>query len=1128
MSYLQILILVVALFAFSYLVYSATEVSAQTGNHVCCEETTSGENCQFVKTEECKAEFRSAPTECKYTDFCKEGCCITNDGFCSKRSTQRDCQGGRWLGDEFCNVAECQRGCCIIGSNALWLYPGECNPTTWGREVEFRSDIRSEIECIFLAEREDEGACVREEGCRFITRGDCASTGGTFYRNTFCSNPALGTNCIAQDHAGCIDGEDSVYWFDSCGNKEDIKEECNLYGGTICGEQGGEYVCKNIDCVVDGRTRKNGESWCEYDGTVGDGKDVVGSRHVRHFCFLGEERIEPCQDYRNQICVGEEKDLGNGQTFSEAACRVNTWRECVDYNTRGRASLVCEENPDCKLQRINVDDFEFDFCVPQYPPGFDLTNEGGGKNAELVCSMGTQTCTMIYEKKITGKWECEANCHCKSAVFTQQMNDLCISLGDCGGYVNIAGEATDDGYTSGGGKIDLNQYKRYARENPNQEPAEPGDLRIIATLGGPRGDVDYRRDSSLSNALGVYGIGYAAQVMSWKFAGTGATWSEAMGLVSDTGAGYMSGSSGYLGAFGNALVVVGTVMIAAHLISLIFGMDYDDALLVAGISVAVMYFTIAGQSLATLTSMLWKIFPWLIIIWIILELFGIGDTKKKTVQFQCLPWQPPAGGRDCGRCNDDDPLGVPCSPYRCKSLGQTCELINQGTDQELCIDNSPHDVTSPRISPLLGTITEGYQYVDTKHNNFVDGFEILDLHQDCIPEYTQVLFGIETDKPSQCKIGINPLANYESMEEYFGGSNLYLDSHTMLLNIPSPEAFRNQYELTSQQIRELGEVNYYVKCKSVNGVVNSAAYTIRTCVEPGPDLTVPYVVKTSPVNGGHLAYNISEKEVEIWINEPASCKYSVEDRVYELMENSFTCKTDLEDYSLWGWPCDATLTNLKVDNKFYIRCQDLSENKNTMSESYLYELRRSGEELTIEETKPEDGGEVVSGFEPVTVNLEILTSGGAENGKAECSYKFREEREYIRFYETFSSQHKQVFSSMIEGDYRIYLECEDVAGNIARKEIDFRVDVDNEAPIVTRIYYDGSLKVITDEAAICGYSSTDTRCNFDVENSTLMSGEGKEHSADWQTDSTYYIKCQDIYENEPGRCSIIARPYSLT
>src|SRR3989344_428783 len=54
--------------------------------------------------------------------------------------------------------------------------------------------------------------------------------------------------------------------------------------------------------------------------------------------------------------------------------------------------------------------------------------------------------------------------------------------------------------------------------------------------------------------------------------------------------------------------------------------------------------------------------------------------SKKVVELQCLPWEAPLGGGDCEKCNQD-PIR-PCSEYRCKALGQACELVNKGSEGE--------------------------------------------------------------------------------------------------------------------------------------------------------------------------------------------------------------------------------------------------------------------------------------------------------------------------------------------------------------------------------------------------------------------------------------------------------------
>jgi len=1139
-SYLQILILIISTFAFAYLIYSATEVSAQTGleDYACCEKTKSGEYCQFVKSENCDSAFdKVLYTECKNVDYCKLGCCFSREtGLCSENTPERSCRenNGTWKEDAACNIPQCQRGCCVLGRNALFTTQRSCDVEAGflGITTDFRQDIRTEIECIFLTEKDEEGACVFEnEGeftktCKFTTRESCRRMNGDFYKNVFCSDSALETDCKAHERKGCLEGEESVYWFDSCGNRENVSEECSIFTGTICGQVRGEYKCKSIDCDVDGKIRKNGESWCEYDGTIGEGKDVVGSRHWKHICFMGEERIEPCEDYRNQICVQSDTDLGNGKKFSEAACRINNWRSCLEYNTEEEAkdktelAKKCNENPDCFVKHVAAaDKFSFDLCVPKYPPGFDLTNEGGGENAEMVCSMASQKCTVIYVKKISG-WKCEVNCDCEKAGFSQKMNELCTSLGDCGAYVNIAGEVTNDGYSIKGSprlsQTYLNSLKQYAIPKPGQKPAEPGNLSFLGSSGSSGGGSS--GGNRLSAAMGVYGVGFALQVASMYFGPYGHSISSATSAVIKSGTGAMgTAPTAWMNSFGNALAAAGSAMMGAEILSMAFDIDYTTALLISVAGVVILVLTYGLEILS-------KIFWPLLIVYAILKLLGIGKTKKKVVTFTCLPWQPPSGGKNCDKCNGDSMK--PCSSYRCNSLGQTCELINQGTEQELCVDNSPNDVSSPRISPLLGIITENYQYYNIKDN----GFEVSDLDGNCIPEFTNILYGIKTDKPSQCKISDDPLQTYDEMEDFFGGSNLYLKNHTTLLNIPSPEAFKNQYNLTAIEIKKIGEINFYVKCKSVNGATNAASYSIKTCVKPGPDLTPPYITKTEPANGAYIKYNSTEQALSLWTNEPADCKWDINNEKFDKMGNTMECQQDMEDYGLWGWTCNTTLTGLDENTKFYIRCQDISDNKNIMGTPEVYELKKSESNLEIEAIKPTNGEEIIAGTEPMTLTLEAETSGGAEDGKADCSFRFGETGSYIRFRNTFSNSHSQVFSSIIRGTYKIYVRCEDVAGNAAESSTEFEVKIDTSAPRIARVYYDGDLRIATDENSVCAYSFIDSRCRFDIENSTqaeLMPGEEKEHSGEWQTENTYYIKCKDEYGREPGKCSIIVRPYEV-
>ena len=98
-----------------------------------------------------------------------------------------------------------------------------------------------------------------------------------------------------------------------------------------------------------GNKRKIGERWCIYDGSIGDGKDTVGSEHWLAYCDNnGETKVDRCGETRSQIC---EQNVGNinGESFSTAACVVNEGLACI------QGSIGCNE-PHCVLKKINVDE----------------------------------------------------------------------------------------------------------------------------------------------------------------------------------------------------------------------------------------------------------------------------------------------------------------------------------------------------------------------------------------------------------------------------------------------------------------------------------------------------------------------------------------------------------------------------------------------------------------------------------------------------------------------------------------------------------------------------------------------------------------------------------------------------
>ena len=1196
----QILILLIASFAFSYLIYqSSAPFEMNTGNTqsdsswgkitetllkfiiqkirqpilpmisaqgsfagwACCEKNNNGAFCTYRPKSECNSAFSISPNECEETNFCKPGCCIGNSRICNVNTAKTNCNG-IWFEQASCNIQECKKGCCVLGDESKFITEKECQIKAGdlGISIDFRNEVNSEISCLYLTEKQVQGACVLEteqdfettRNCIFTTLSNCDTKKGNFYADIFCSNSELNTACTTHDHTGCLEGKDEVYWYDSCGNREEVKESCSIFTGTRCGQYRlnidtnpaeGDYVCRDLRCNVeiDGKVvnKKNGESWCEYEGCIGNGKDPVGSKHIRHICYMGEEKTEACDDFRNQICAQSDTKLADNSIFSEAFCRVNRWRDCYKYNNeRNDMAEKCKQNPDCTIKGVHIDKFNFDVCVPNYPPGFQFWNtEETARSGELECSFATQTCPVVYVKRITG-WECEVNCDCEKSGFTQQMNDLCISLGDCGGYINFNGDYTDDGYSVGrAGRIDGNQYKTCAENQPNQKPAEPGNFGFSQILGipGGLGEGDVPETDSTLGLLGVAGIlgpgllkniavvgATASATGTWTSlygAGPNQISSEAFRMVTSEYAGnfgpeafQQSTTTGKGLPVGRILGAAGTGLSFANFMQAGFGADKEISYGVGGV-------------VALITFLGWC--PPCMIIGLILSVIsmiaGLGKTKTKYVTFTCMPWQPETGGLNCDLCNTNDPLGVPCSEYRCKSLGQTCEFINPRTEDEKCIANNPNDVSSPRIKPLYNNITQGYEYKSVSDS----GFEIKTNNGECVPEYTVLSFGIETNKPARCRIGTDVLETYDEMGEFFGGKNSFIIDHIMQLAVPSPSAFKNRYNLTDKEAEALGQINYFVKCENANGISNTIPFAIKTCVKPGPDLTAPRITGVYP-EVGYSNYGQTEKEIQIYTNEPADCKWSAEsNKKYEDMENSMSCLTDMEDYGLFGWACNTALTGLDTDNIFYIKCKDQpwfagtvnESDRNAMTEDYLYTLQVSHTPLIIEDFRPENGKETWSGAEPVSLELKLKTSGGID-GTSTCKWEGNGYSDY--FTESNSNLHSYRITSATRGTYNIKLTCEDLAGNIAENSTSFSIKIDSQGPIITRIVYSSGLKITTDETSECRYSFS-SKLNW--ENSTEMGGNGQiEHTTDWQL-KTYYVQCADGYGNKGGK--IVIKPYTL-
>ncbi|MBI2631939.1 hypothetical protein HYW75_02970 [Candidatus Pacearchaeota archaeon] len=507
-------------------------------------------------------------------------------------------------------------------------------------------------------------------------------------------------------------------------------------------------------------------------------------------------------------------------------------------------------------------------------------------------------------------------------------------------------------------------------------------------------------------------------------------------------------------------------------------------------------------------------------------------TKKKMVTFQCLPFEPALGGSKCEECNKDSYR--PCSEYRCKSLGQACQLLNPGTKEEKCAWVSPKDVTSPIIaswSDALKPAQYNLKFVpDTSIRPPALGVKIVSGSSGCLPAFTPLEFGIITNEPAQCKLDYNHTGKFDEMQYYFGGSNYFLYNHTQQMRLPGPNTGTGG-ELAPELTND-GTFALYTRCRDANGNENVDEYAISFCVDKGPDTTPPLIEGFSIPSGNPITFNQENVPIEVYTNEPADCKWSRETKSYSDMENTMQCSSEsFQINANLVYTCSSNLTGIKnrEENKFYFRCKDKSDNENVASDELIL---RGSKPLNILSVGPNET--ILGSTEVVPAVLSVETDDGSDEGKAICYFSPTGEKDsYIAMFETSSFQHKQPLS-LTSGNYKYFFRCVDAGGNAAESLTGFSVFVDKSAPSITRAYKDekeNALKIVTNEEAACVYSLKNCNYNFADGLKMLYSNPDVKtnHFAEWKLSNTYYIKCQDNYGNEPepNKCNLIVSAVQL-
>ncbi|HRZ85680.1 MAG TPA: hypothetical protein P5277_02770 [Candidatus Paceibacterota bacterium] len=1149
---------------------------------------------------------------------CKQGCCTL--GFDAQYITEDRCKKlSNNLGipynfelnvkDEATCIGKLSNqseniGACLIGEedgngkvNCKFTTAEECNEIKGNFNINM---LCSNVDLNTVCLKQNRTGCI--EGLDEVYWIDSCGNRENVYSSD--KDKSWNKGIVLSKEESCNSGRSNL-GSSTCGN-------CNYELGSMCGLyrkgidtklKNGDYTCRDLNChdaaghAGTKKDRVNGESWCVYDGQIGSvglgsipgignldlsslgissnflgglglgsigllSADPVGSRHFRYVCINGEVKVEPCADYRKEICVKtDSSNSGNSSSSSgkeSALCRTNMWEQCISMNggsgCDGACLVQCVANSDCRIHPIYVDkNFKFNVCVPKYPPGFDLSgganstagsiagslssylgsqsetlstitstasaltgSSSGSSESGQLCGMATQTCTETWIKKCPDGWECVSNCDCQERGFTIQMNNLCASMGDCGSFTNIAGVVTDQGYSiSKKGKrgdkppriTGLNMvYGIFAKPSKDQF-ASGGEYNSVSAIDG------------ISYVSSLFGDGYAkikGKVSGGLFGKEQIGMTVGGGVVGGVAGGLIGG--GFMGAGIGAAVIIG-----------------------------------------------------------IMAAMGCGKTEEVEITFTCSKWQRPYGdgggltgivsdliqkgnsssGKGCDYCQSD-PL-KPCSKYRCESLGISCKLINENTGQEQCISSNSKD-GPPIISPWEEALNNSnYKYTDITEN----GFRVRAKDGGCIEAFSEITFGVETNVLAKCRISedlsetdedlsetdesndktnseekVDSGYNFDSMTPSLSGE-IFLLNHSfatffesgesIISNELNPEEEAND-TIENYVLDKIGNINLHVKCANVNAVTNDNDYRINFCVKPGPDRTPPVISSFIPPSGSTVKFNLTEKQIAFFVNEPSECKWDKDKLTkFENMSGKIQCITDGNLGTRLGYVCNTTLPITDNENKYYIRCKDKPLETNlsarNLGSPYEYILKKTESPLLINSILP--SGNMSSGTEPVSIELEVTTSGGVENGISICEFNIANESDeslYVKFYDTGASEHKQPLQ-IKKGKWNFGIKCTDAAENEALGNTIIDIQIDEDYPLISRVYYSsGSLIVITNEESSCYYSYNNSLCDLTKEDLMMNSPDLFEHDISWKPDTIHYIQCMDNWENKPSKCSIIVKP----
>lgn len=1006
------------------------------------------------------------------------GCCFDRStGFCSMNIPYDSCDTGEWSGDASCTRSECKQGCCVLGTNTIFTTEQTCilESRAKGFEPNWQGDLSADL-CSSLAGGQDLVACVYsgeyENQCKFIERKNCL---GTAYPGLVCSDPSLNTVCKKTSKTKCFD--DGVYYVDSCGNRDVLVRQCDYESGTMCKQKSSnEAYCKDLNCVDKwGEARKNGESWC-----IGlDGLPL--ELDVRSAIFKKPAEKEPSfsdsvgSRFFKQVCI-------DGEVIDEPCADYRT-EVCVMNGTQ--AKCIANQGDSCyeanvfneELGTNAIEDCDPEWCYVSRLDdcvSFPGHYEPGTSNLIKICG----------EER--ANWRDYAGENGLSTegvleVSSELLSDLNIVM--CLPKISPGSEISVQSYSMGGEGIcsEGNFEKTVIMEsnfnrnwNVLSENSETfGNAGIISL------DIKHWNKGGGDNGAGT---GHYAERENplcgrWDYKVVG--WVITNIKECKNMAKYID-NPGPFASLMNSFVSSNAIP-SGKIIELLGARA-------VGIGDCAGSSNWVGSSGSTKNTN-----------FLHFKKNNNIDRIRGDFSYTSGPWRSPTSG-DCSQCGGD---GLPCSEYRCKSIAKRCEYREpEGIDSGICV--SSDDFQPPQIK----------------------------INQDPsnpIPPYSSVRINITTDEDSYCRLGQNsPQGRMENLE--YETSGRFGRTHEFILSVPGravDDEDMTEYPFLTRD----GKYKYFIGCE--DGAGNFNAIPMNLEVADTPDGVPPTIIEFIPPTNGFAKFNTTDKEIKFRLDEPAECKWSFEDKPYNLMEESFACDSlPSEQVTLNGAYCTGILRNVTLDigksTKYYIRCKDQlilegKENelykRNVNERSFEYLLRPSLD-FEIAEVYPLPGNFLVK-REIGNITYSIKTKDGADRGRAQCEWRLRFGDEATRwqyFTKTNSSNHEVVLTTLKDENYIVDVRCEDVAGNKANVSSELNVIVDTSPPLMTRIYNDrGNIRIVLNEPATCKVMNKGS-CQMVSSNGTLMSSSNgrTEFTTQMVKATNFIVRCEDDFGN--SRC----------